>query len=162
MRSSRPVLAPARASPSAAAAGSAACYSTRGNPSAAVPFAFPPPSAAPGLAFAPLSATSPGHAFASPSAAAAGSAACYSTRGSPSTAVPFAFPPLSAAPGDAFASFSAASSGHAFAPPSAAGPGPGYAGVTAKSIFRVELMPGNAPACSDLTPGLPQVTSRAV
>ena len=55
-----PMLAPACVSPSAATAGSAACYSTCGNPSAAVPFAFLPPSAAPGLAFAPLSTTSPG------------------------------------------------------------------------------------------------------
>jgi len=157
-----PVLAPAHASPSAAVAGSAACYSTHGNPSAVVPFAFLPPSTVPGLTFTPLSATLPGHVFASPSAAAAGSTVCYSTRGSPSTAVLFAFLPLSAVPGDVFASFSTASSGHTFAPPSAAGPGPRYAGVTAKSIFQVELMPGNAPACSDLTPGLPQVTSQAV
>jgi len=132
-----PVLAPACASPSAAAAGSAACYSARGNPSAAVPFAFLPPSAVPRLVFMPLSATSPGHMSVSPSAAVAGSAACYSTHGSPSTAIPFAFWSLSAAPGDAFTSFSAASSGHAFMPPSTASPGSRYAGATSKYIFQV-------------------------
>jgi len=131
------VLAPTHMSPSAAAAGSTACYSTCGNPSTVVPFAFPPPSAVPRLTFAPLSTTLPGHASTSPSAAAVGSAACYSTHRSPSTAIPFAFWSLSAAPGDAFASFSAASSGHTFAPPSATGPGSRYAGATSKYIFQV-------------------------
>ena len=117
------VLAPACAPPSAAAAGFAACLSTCGNMSAAAPFAFTSASAAPGLAFTPLSAALLGHAFAPPSAVPAGFAASSSTRENPSTAVPFAFPLASAAPAFAFAPLSAASPGNAFAPPFTAGPG---------------------------------------
>jgi hypothetical protein len=54
------VLAPAPASPSAAAVGSAARFLTRVNPSAAVPVAYHPLSVMPGLAFSHLSAASLG------------------------------------------------------------------------------------------------------
>jgi len=62
-----PVLAPARASPSAAAAGSAVPFFTHANPSAAFPLAHSASSAAPGTAFSHLSAALPGTAFAPPS-----------------------------------------------------------------------------------------------
>ena len=66
------VLAPARASPSAAAPGSAARSFARANPSAAVPVAHPPSSAVLGLAFPRLSPASLGSAFAPSSAAGLG------------------------------------------------------------------------------------------
>jgi len=66
------VLAPARVSPSAAAAGSAAHSFTFANPSGAVPLAYPPSSGRPGLAFAPFSAASLGSTFAPPSATGTG------------------------------------------------------------------------------------------
>jgi len=68
------VLAPARAPPSAAASGSAARYFPRASRITADPFAYPPSSAAPGLAFSPLPAASPGIVFAPPSAAVTRSA----------------------------------------------------------------------------------------
>ena len=66
------VLAPARASPSAAATGSAARSFNRANLSAAVPVAHPPSSAVLGLAFSRLSPASLGRAFAPFSAASLG------------------------------------------------------------------------------------------
>ena len=66
------VLAPAHATPSAAATGSAARSFTRVNPSAAVPVAHPPSSAVLGLAFSRLSPASLGRAFAPSSAAGLG------------------------------------------------------------------------------------------
>ena len=64
------VLAPARASPSAAVTGSAACSFTRINPSAAVLVAYPPLSTFLRLTFLYLSPTLLRHTFA-PSVAAA-------------------------------------------------------------------------------------------
>ena len=61
------MLAPARASPSAAAAGSAAPFFTHANPSAAFPLAHSASSAAPGTALSHFSAALPGTAFAPPS-----------------------------------------------------------------------------------------------
>ena len=66
------VLAPARASPSAVAAGFAARSLARANLSVAVPLAYFPLSAAPGHAFSPLSAVPPGSAFAPVSATGLG------------------------------------------------------------------------------------------
>jgi len=66
------VLAPARASPSAAATGSAVHSFNRVNPSAAVPVAHPPSSAVLRLAFSRLSPASLGRAFAPFSAAGLG------------------------------------------------------------------------------------------
>jgi len=66
------VLAPAHASPSAAATGSAACSFAHMNPSAAVPVAHPPSSAVLGLTFLCLSPASLGSAFAPSSAAGLG------------------------------------------------------------------------------------------
>jgi len=63
------VLAPARATPSAAAAGSAEGSFTRANQSTAVPLGYPPSSVVPGLAFSRFPATLQGHAFAPLSAA---------------------------------------------------------------------------------------------
>ena len=60
------VLAPVHASPSAVVAGSAAPSFTHTNPCVAVPFAYPPPSSAPRLAFAHFSAAFPRHAFTLP------------------------------------------------------------------------------------------------
>ena len=62
-------LAPARATPSAAAAGSAEGSFTRANRSTAVVFAYPPSSVVPGLALSPFPAALQGHAFAPPSSA---------------------------------------------------------------------------------------------
>jgi len=61
------VLAPACASPSAAATGSAAPFFHHANPSAALPLAHSASSAGSGLAFSHLSATLPGRVFAPPS-----------------------------------------------------------------------------------------------
>src|SRR5260221_13925983 len=72
VRTRAAVLAPARASPSAAAAGSATHFFTRGNPSAAVPLAYLSSSAAPADAFSLLSAAEPGRGFAPLSAAGLG------------------------------------------------------------------------------------------
>jgi len=66
------VLAPARASPSAAATGPAAHLFTRGNPSAAIPLAYPSSSAVRADAFSHLSAAGPGRAFAPLSATGLG------------------------------------------------------------------------------------------
>ncbi len=66
------VLAPARASPSAAAAGSATHFFTCGNLSAAVPLAYLSSSAAPVDTFSLLSAAKPGRGFAPLSAAGLG------------------------------------------------------------------------------------------
>ena len=66
------VLAPAHASPSAAAGGSAARPLTRTNPSGAIPLAYPPSSTVPGFAFSRFPAAPPGRAFALHSAAVPG------------------------------------------------------------------------------------------
>jgi len=66
------VLAPARASPSAAVTGSAACSFACANLSTAVPVAHPPSSAVLGLAFSRLSPTLLGSAFAPSSTAGLG------------------------------------------------------------------------------------------
>ena len=58
------MLAPARVSPSAAAAGSASPFFTHANPSAALPLAHSASSAGSGLAFSHLSAALPGSVFA--------------------------------------------------------------------------------------------------
>ena len=63
------VLAPACATPSAAAAGSAEGSFTRMNQSMAVPLGYPPSSVVPGLAFLCFPAALQGHAFAPLSAA---------------------------------------------------------------------------------------------
>ena len=56
-------LAPARATPSAAAASSAEGSFTHVNRSTAVPLAYPPSSIVPGLAFSPFPAALQGHTF---------------------------------------------------------------------------------------------------
>jgi len=66
MRIRSAVLAPAHAPPSAAPAGSIRRLYNCENPSAEVPAAYPPSSAAPGPALSRLSAAFPGPAFAPP------------------------------------------------------------------------------------------------
>ena len=97
-------------------------------------------------------------AHASPSAAAAGSAAHSFTFANPSGVVLLAYPPSSSRPGLAFAPFSAALLRSAFAPPSAAGTGFGYAGTSAQTTFRADIMPRNARARMHLPPGLDFLT----
>jgi len=141
------VDSPARASPSAAVAGTAARSFTRADQSTPGPLAHPPSSAAPGLAFSPLSVAPPGHASAArafPSAAVAGSAALSFSRADQSTADPLAHPPSGAAPELAFSPLSAAPPGYAFARPSAAVPRFAYAVPSAQTGFRAEIMRGNA------------------
>ena len=94
-------------------------------------------------------------ARASPSAAAAGSAEGRFTCTNPSTGGPLTFPPSSTVPGLAFSRFPTAWPGSAFAPPPAAFPGFAYAGTDAQTMFRGEIMPGNAPAHAHLFPGPP-------
>jgi len=62
----------------------------------------------------------------------------------PSGLVPHAYPPSSGAPGLAFVRFPATSLRRAFAPPSAAGTGSGYARTFTQTTFRAEMMPRNA------------------
>jgi len=122
--------------------------------SGAVPLAYPPSSSAPGLAFASHAAAVLAPARASPSAAAACSAVHSFAPVNPSGPVPHAYPPSSSAPGLAFACFLAASLRHAFAPPSTAGTGSGYARTFTQTTFRAEMMPGNALARVHLPPEL--------
>jgi len=65
-------LSPARASPSAAVAGSAEGSITHANPSMGGPLTYPPSSTVPGLAFSTFPAAWPGSAFAPPSTASPG------------------------------------------------------------------------------------------
>ena len=141
------VDSPAHASPSAAVAGTAVRSFTCVDRSTPGPLAHPPLSAAPGLAFLPLSVAPPRHASAArtfPSAAVAGSAALSFSRADRSTADPLAHPPSGAAPELAFSPLSAAPPGYAFARPSAAVPRFAYAVPSAQTGFRAEIMRGNA------------------
>jgi len=150
------VLSPARASPSAAAASSAARSFTRADRSTTNPLVHLASGRVPGLAFSRFPAAPPGvhsPARASPSAAAVGSAAPSFTRADRSTAYPLAYLPSGAAPGYAFSLLSAAPLGYALAPPSAAFPELGYTGNNSQTSFRAEIMPGNAPAHTHFFPG---------
>ena len=109
------VLARARASPSAAAAGSAVQFFTCGNPSAVIPLAYPSSSTVPVDVFPHLS-TVLAPACASPSTAVASSAAHFFTHGNPFAVVLLAYPLSSTARVDAFAHLSAALPGRMFAP----------------------------------------------
>ena len=92
-------------------------------------------------------------ACATPSAAAASSAEGSFTHANRSTAVPLASPPSSVVPGLAFSRFPAALQGHTFAPLSATVPRFAYAWMSARALFRAEIMPGNAHAHAHFTPG---------
>jgi len=109
------VLARTCASPSAAAAGSAAQFFTCGNPSAVIPLAYPSSSTVPVDVFPHLS-TVLAPACASPSTAVASSAAHFFTHGNPFAVVLLAYPLSSTARVDAFAHLSAALPGRMFAP----------------------------------------------
>ena len=146
---------PARAPPSAAAAGSAGGYFTRADRPSANPLGHPLPGVVPGLALSHYPAALPGYAFASPSATVAGSAGGHFTRADRSSANPVRHPPPGAVPGLAFSHLPVAPPGFAFAPPSAAIPRFAHAGPSTQMHFWTEIMPGSGFAHARSPPGGP-------
>jgi len=113
--------------------------STTANERAHVPMPTPPP---------------PFAGVLSPACASPSTALSF-THANPSMAGPVAYLPSGAAPGLAFLPYSAALPGYMFAPSSAAIPWFAHAGTPAQTMFRAEIMPGNAFAHAHFPPGHP-------
>jgi len=149
------VDSPTHASPSAAAADSAAHPFTCVDQTMVNPLAYLAAGAVPGPAFPHFPTTLPSlhsSAHAPPSDVAAGFTVRSFTFSNRSTMGPHVYPASGAVLGLAFAPFPTALSGYMLVAPSATVLGSAHAGISALTCFRAEITPRNAFAHAHSTP----------